>query len=233
MGSRFGGGWRFYAWGLSPWWLAHWGYFRDVVGLELDGDLWERTSMAEAASSAGYWWPFRDFVMVCDNPVEIHVERAGEREHRMHCETGPAISWADGYGIYMWHGVQVPAWVIHEPTVARAIQEGNSEVRRAAFERIGWADAIDELRREHGAELVGTAPDPGNHPNRLELYSLPERIYEEPVNLLLMTNGSPDRAGTIRRYGETVPADITDPLAAAAWQYGVQPSVYAGLARRT
>ncbi len=48
-----------------------------------------------------------------------------------------------------------------------------------------------------------------------------------------MVNGSPDRDGQLRRYGETVPASITDPLSAAAWQYGVEPNVYAQLARRT
>lgn len=119
--------------------------------------------------------------------------------------------------------------MITEPDVGRAIREPNSEVRRAAFERIGWADAVVEL----GLSPMATAPDPGNAPNMLELYALPEQIYEEPVNLLLMVNGSPDRSGAVRRYGETVPASITDPIAAASWQYGVAPEIYAQLARRT
>lgn len=54
-----------------------------------------------------------------------------------------------------------------------------------------------------------------------------------PVNLLLMVNGSPDRSGAQRRYGETVPADITSAMEAAAWQYGVHPDAYAQLVRRT
>ena len=228
MGGRFGG-WGFaYNWATSPWWLSYWTFFRDVAGLELEGDLWERVTKSEAASSAGYWWPFDDFVMVCDNPVELHVETAGG-EKRMHCETGPAISWADGYGIYMWHGVQVPAWVIHEPTVDRALKEPNSEVRRAALEHIGWPKVIAQL----GTKPIATCADPGNDPHELALYSLPEAFYDEPVNLLVMTNGSPDRSGEQRLYGETVPANIIDPLAAAAWQYGVAPDVYANLARRT
>ncbi|WP_420110637.1 hypothetical protein, partial [Pseudactinotalea sp.] len=78
-----------------------------------------------------------------------------------------------------------------------------------------------------------TTPDPGNAPNLLELYTLPEAIYEEPVNLLLMVNGSPDRSGRIRRYGETVPSTIQDAVAAASWQYGVEPATYRALARRT
>jgi len=53
------------------------------------------------------------------------------------------------------------------------------------------------------------------------------------VRLVLMTNGSPDRDGRDRRYGETVPADINDPLTAQAWAYGVPRATYAALRRRT
>ena len=80
--------------------------------------------------------------MVCDNPVELHIETAGG-EKRMHCETGPAISWADGYGIYMWHGVRVPADLIETGwDTARILREPNAEVRRCAIERMGWDQFI-------------------------------------------------------------------------------------------
>jgi hypothetical protein len=69
----------------------------------------------------------------------------------------------------------------------------------------------------------------------LALYRLPDNInpYRQPVNLLLMVNGSPDRSGALRRYGETVPATIKKADVAAAWQYGLNPSVYRQLERRT
>ena len=41
------------------------------------------------------------------------------------------------------------------------------------------------------------------------------------------------RSGAIRRYGETVPANIEDPIAASAWQYQVDPNVYKTLERRS
>lgn len=188
---------------------------------------WEGNQIV--AENAYWWWAFKGFVVISERPSELHRDE----ENRLHNETGMAISWPDGWGFFSWHGTRVPEWVITEPTVEKAIREPNSEIRRAAFERIGWADAIDELVREHGAELLGVAADPGNGDNLLELYSLPEAIYEEPVNVLLMVNGSPDRSGAIRRYGETVPANIKSPVAAAAWQYGVEENVYAGLVRRT
>jgi hypothetical protein len=38
--------------------------------------------------------------------------------------------------------------------------------------------------------------------------------------------------GTRREFGETVPADITDPVAAAAWQIGISPQDYRATVRR-
>ncbi|OPZ65374.1 MAG: hypothetical protein BWY85_00626 [Firmicutes bacterium ADurb.Bin506] len=234
---RFGGH-------LWPNWRAYVAFFRDVVELQLDDDIWDRSRAYDDASSAGWWWPFRDFVMVCEPPVELHVERVGPDgwgSHRMHCETGPAVRWSDGWGVYSWHGTEVPAWVIEEPTMEKAMAESNTERRRAALESYGWGKAITEI----GEEPISTCPDPGNAPHVLKLYSLPKKYnpYGQPVNLLVMTNGSPDRSGDLRIYGETVPVKVSTKgrdgkeyppaLCSAAWQYGVDPSVYAQIERRT
>jgi hypothetical protein len=173
----------------------------------------------------------RDFVMVVDTPAVINVERVapqGWGSHRLHCEAGPAVAWADGWCVYSWHGVRVPAWVIENPTVEQALKEPNTEIRRAALEHIGWPNVVREL----GTKPIATAADPGNDPHELTLYPLPREFYGEPVNLLVMVNGSPDRDGSQRLYGETVPANIKDPLAAAAWQYGVDVETYAQIALR-
>lgn len=77
-------------------------FLRDVVKLHLDGDLWERSRTFEDAQSAGCWWPFVDFVMVCDVPTVLHLEPVDETwvSACLHCETGPAVAWADGWGVY-------------------------------------------------------------------------------------------------------------------------------------
>ena len=175
--------------------------------------------------NAYWWWAFKGFAVLTERPTQI----VRDPEGRLHSETGQAITWPDGWGFHSWHGTRVPEWVIENPTVEKALKEPNSEIRRAAFESIGWDKAIEQLN----LTPLGVCADPGNFPHSLTLYELPERIYEEPVNLLLMVNGSPDRDGELRRYGETVPANIREPLAAAAWQYDVPVDVYAQLVRRT
>ena len=227
MGSRFGGGW-YYSWGLSPWWLSYWGFFRDVVGLELAGDLWDRTQKAESAASAGYWWPFRDFIMVCDNPTVIHMETVGGQP-RMHCETGPAIQWSDGYGIHVWHGTTVPEWVITDPTPERAMRERNDEVRRAAIERIGWHEFTT------GLTVLCEVEDPGNPGQSLVLFDLNNKAgrkllgsdeWEEFPRLIVMHNASLDRGGHRRTYSRLVPGTVTDPVQGIAESYGISRDEY-------
>jgi len=51
--------------------------------------------------------------------------------------------------------------------------------------------------------------------------------------VLPAVNGSIERDGRRRRYGLAVPRSVDDPVAAAAWPYGLSAAQYAQLARRT
>jgi len=213
---RYLGGQHWAAWGAS---LA---YYRDVCGLQLPGDLWERARAYDAAQSAGWWWAHRDYVIVAERPRVLHTERVapdGWGSHRLHCATGPAIAW-DGWALHYWHGRRVPASLIEGDgwTVEQILAEPNAEIRRCAIERIGW----ERLVADAGLRAVATAPDPGNAPHELALYDLPPDLadmYTWPARLLLAVNGSVERDGTRRRYGLIVPAHHEDPVAAAADLY--------------
>ncbi len=60
-----------------------------------------------------------------------------------------------------------------------------------------------------------------------------ERWYDEPVRVLLCTNGTVERDGTRHRFGLTVPGSISDPIAAAGWTFGLDSSTYKQLVRAT
>ena len=219
---------RLQKWSLNCCWGQHevWLSFYDTFA-EFGIDTGQITGLVEVAKSCGWWWPMEDVVVLTERPALIHLDD----QQRLHAEDGPAIQWPDGWGFYCWHGTRVPEWDINSPSVGKAMSEQNTEIRRAAFEKIGWGEVMKEVNEEP----IDVCEDPGNPPHSLALYRLPDKInpYGRPVNLLLMVNGSPDRSGEIRRYGETVPADIDSALAAAAWQYGVDADVYRQLARRT
>ena len=115
LGGQFWvGGWY---WGGS--WAS---YFREVCGLHLSGDIWDRARAYEATmESACWWWPHRDFVLAVERPTVIHRELTdparsrGWKSHRLHCDDGPAVVWPDGWGVYAIHGVRVPRQVVEAP----------------------------------------------------------------------------------------------------------------------
>lgn len=181
------------------------------------------------ARSAGMWWALRDVVVLCERPTEILHDSQG----RLHGQDGPAITYPDGWGVYVWHGTGVPASLIEGWSIAKIVKQSNTEIRRCAVERIAAVHGWPELIRRAGWRQVGeTVPDPGNPGQTLSLYQVPD-IYDIPVNLLLMTNGTAERDGTRRQYAETVPQDITDPVAAAGWQIGLPGKYYRQTVRRT
>jgi len=101
-------------------------------------DIMRRLKAYELAQkSACYWWPNKDFIMVCNRPKHIHRNRNGQ----LHSETEQAIEWPDGWGLYMLNGVRVTKELVETPREKLdphiIIKESNAEVRREIVRKIG------------------------------------------------------------------------------------------------
>jgi hypothetical protein len=195
-------------------------------------DLRQLDWWATLARSCGWWWPQTQHCVISERTTTVHTESVPgtlHNERRAHNPRGHAVGFTDGWGTHSWHGTPVPAWVIANPTVDRIAEEPNVEVRRCAIERLGW----DTYIHRAGLALVASAADPGNPGCDLHLYDLPTRVWGAPTRVLLAVNGSVERDGQRRRYGLSVPGDITDPVAAAGWSYGLSAAQYTQLQRRT
>ena len=214
--------------GDAVWGQHEAGYLGWCDAMQLIGVNLDVAGLSTVARNAGWWWPMRDTVILTDRPDTLHRDPQG----RLHCETGPALRYRDGWAIHAIHGVRVPADLIETGwDVARILEEDNAEVRRAAIELTGWEHFISDS----GLTLVASAPDPGNPPHELELYDLPDRLrdmYDDQARILLCTNGSVEPDGTRRRYGLPVPAHHNDPVAAAADLYGWPVEAYRQLVVR-
>ena len=208
--------------GVAVWGQHEAGYLGWCDAMQLIGVNLDVEGLSTVARNAGWWWPMRDTVILTDRPDTLHRGPQG----RLHCETGPALRYRDGWAIHAIHGVRVPADLIETGwDVKRTLEEDNAEVRRAAIELTGW----DRFIADAGLTLVASAPDPGNPPHDLELYDLPDRLrdmYDDQARILLCTNGSVEPDGTRRRYGLPVPAHHNDPVAAAADLYGWPVEAY-------
>ncbi|MBT2206491.1 MULTISPECIES: DUF6745 domain-containing protein [Actinomadura] len=211
---------------LNPEWTAYYDALRRMSGNRFTADQGARLDLwADVLRSCGPWWPHENFCIASERPVALHTEVSGENgERRPHRADGPALRYADGWEMHFWHGTPVPAWVVDEPSVQRIEREPNVEIRRCAIENLGWASYIDQA----GLRLVASAADPGNPGSELRLYDL-----RRETRVLLAVNGSVERDGRRRRYGLTVPGSLDDPIAAAAWTYGLSAAEYSLLARRT
>lgn len=182
--------------------------------------------LIKVAKNAGWWWAFDDTAVMTDRAEYLERDAQGA----LHSANRMALQYRDGWGLWSWHGRRVPEWVITNPTVEQIVAEENVEIRRCAIEAIGWDQFIAkaELRK-----IGESMQDPGNPGQEISLYDVPERLWGSPVRLLLCVNGSTERNGTRRRYGLTVPSDVPDPLAAAAWTYRLSREEYAQAVRRT
>jgi len=55
-------------------------------------------------------------VLLSVRHTAVHVDERG----RLHCKDGMACSYSEGRGIYAWHGVRIPEWIITQPNGAIA-----------------------------------------------------------------------------------------------------------------
>jgi len=210
-------------------WESYWLAFYDI-GFRVTQDTKLRPrldALIAVARSCGSWFPMQGGVVIGDRPTLLLREQDG----RLHCASGPAVEYADGWRMFAWHGLQVPEWVILAPTPKLIANEPNAEVRRCAIESYGW----DRFMQFLCAKPIAVAPDVA-HPLEdatVELFDVPRDVWPSPVRLVLVRNASPEPDGTFRRYGLTVDASISDPIEALAWTAGVDADSYRLLARAT
>jgi hypothetical protein len=212
--------------------LAFYGCALLIAGRPADPRL---GALSSVVAETGWLIPMRGAVIAGARPAVLHRDARGD----LHNPVGMAVAYPDGWGFYAWHGRRVPRWVIVAPSTEAITTENNVEVRRCAIESLGWDRFIAEaglvpVTAGHGKDLTAArVPDPGNPGQHLVLYDVPERLWGSRIRLLMCTNGTPERDGSRRRYGLTVPAHISDPVEAAAWTAGLGKHEYAGMVRRT
>ncbi len=98
---------------------------------------------AELNQNIGYWWALDGIVVATEKPSAINLDDGGF----LHSDTGLAIEYRDGLGLYRIHGVEIPGWVVTNPeqiTVEKIDVTVNMDVRRIMIERMGHAKYLDE-----------------------------------------------------------------------------------------
>lgn len=190
-------------------WVSYYDYLRQKgqKGIEpLDG-------LIRMAKASGWWWPFDGICFVSERPSEIHRDNRG----RLHQETGMCIRFPDGWGLYAWNGILVPADVIEldEPISLERIEaEPNVEVRRVLIERFG----LDNYLREGKCIKI-------HHDETGTLYRMDLR-GDEPIMVVQVVNSSPEPDGTFKEYFLRVPPNTVRARQGIAWTFGLSEDEY-------
>lgn len=175
---------------------------RDILGLRLPEHA-KYAAWEAAALSGGFRCLHEKFCIVSDFPEFIRVDD----RHLPHCETGPSHRWRDGWSLYHWHGVAVPAeWIEDRASLTAAVALGqeNIELRRAACEMVGWHRILADLK----AVTIDKDDDP--QIGELVEVNLPDAGKERFLRVL---------CGTQREFAIPVPKNMKTALAANSWTY--------------
>jgi hypothetical protein len=198
----------------EAYWLAVYDYFHNEVGVK---NLERIFPLLEVARTCGWVYCARDTAIVMSKPTFIRMDE----DRRLHCETGAAIEYPDGFRVYAWHGVRIPGeWIENRAalTAQRALRVENMEQRRAACEIVGWVNIIDQLQ----GVVIDADEDP--QVGTLMRVNIPEVGEEQFLRVL---------CGTGREFALPVPPDMRTALQANAWTFDIEPDVLRMLEVRT
>jgi hypothetical protein len=201
-------------------WLAFHHYFYEVLGLtDQAGSL---PGLWELAQSAGWALPHQNICWVS----ERHHILSRDDRGRLHCNTGPACAYPDGWAIYAVHGVRVPRYVIEDPAqidVARIGAETNAEIRRVMIERYRHGENVSGSAayvRDSGAKRL-------DHDERFGTLWRRDLPNDEPIVMIEVINSTPEPDGRFKRYWLRVPPGTKTAHEAVAWTFGVPAKDYA------
>jgi hypothetical protein len=196
-------------------------YFGEVLGFE-----WcKKVAAFETLLGVGFWWPFRDRVIISELP-EIYCDDRGN----FHRDNGLAIEWPNSTGFYFSHGVRVPDFIITNPekiSIEGIQHEGNAEVRRVMIQKMGW----DRWLRDSGAKPIHSDDFGTLYRIQVEVkvrdeFSWRDPEREESICLVKVTNSTPEPDGSFRDYILRVPPDMRRAKQAIAWTFGLSEDQY-------
>lgn len=172
--------------------------FRDVLGLNLKHH--EKYRAWEAcAVEGGFRFMHKEFCIVSDRPERLLVDD----QNRPHCADGPSHRWRDGWSLYHWHGMRIPAereYIIHSPeqiTVAKIEAETNAEIRRVMMERYGYERYMRDCNAVVVDQLPVDHPIKGLRDARLLVKNVRD---DEPIVYVDLLNSTPEPDGSVKRY---------------------------------
>ncbi len=200
--------------GQDAYWLAF-SEFAGILGVPYDKAEHLRAYI-DYAKTSGWMYAYKGLALVSDRPDALHKDAEG----RLHCETGPALTYPDGYCLYAWHGTNIPArWITDKAslTAQEALAQENTTLRAIAMQIVGWPGMMDQL----DARIIASHPK-GPIGGDLLAVRKDKIIAEMPGEMRFLRAECPSNGTICFR----VPDHIATPQEAQAWKSGLRPDDY-------
>ena len=184
-------------------------FCNSVLNCEVYPQKWKLSQSLIA--ECGAIVPCEKICLLCDRPRALRFDE----EQRLHAEGEPAIEFADGFSVYVHHGVRVPEkYGKTHPEHWHAewlLSEENAEVRRVLIQSIGY----DRICQELAATQLDTWQE-------YALLRIDADVDVEPIFLLKMTCPSTGYIHALR-----VSPEVESAREAIAWvNWGIDPEEF-------
>jgi hypothetical protein len=185
-------------------------YFHDVCGLRRQtsalAGLWQ------VAKNAAWILPNERVCWLSERPTSIKSDSNG----RLHAPDGPALSYGDGWAVYAWKGVLVPAWIVDRPeriNVRSIAASHDPQIRRCMI------DILTPQRFIADGGAYRVSQDETGILWR-------QRWRWEAWAAVEVVNGTAEPDGTHKHYFLQVPPTVRSAREAVAWTYGLTEQRY-------
>lgn len=187
------------------------GIFLDIPEVEDMVEKYQLREFMQLFKYCGWYWTFDGLCVLTERPTEFHIENEVGQRYQLHNENGPAVTYSDGWSVYVWHGITVPKHVIVEPeliTLKSIKRQRNAEIRRILLDRYGFERFITDS---------GAIPI---HADRFGTLYHVDFNNDETLAVVSVLNNTPEPGGERKRYLLRVPPYIMTAKSAVAWTFG-------------
>lgn len=197
-------------------WLPLFGFAAQYLNLAVDEKSKEwLTNLLTLRRNHVEMQPYETICFLCEPPQTIFFNDRGF----LHNTNAPAITFKDGFNIYMNNGVALSEQIAMRPNELAVEQingEQNVEVRRIMIQQYG----TEKYLEDSGAQAIDSDPAYG------VLYRK-EQTMDEPIVMVKVINATPEPDGSSpKAYFLRVPPYIATAKEAVAWTFNMEGNEY-------
>lgn len=178
----------------------------------------------ELSANCGFWFASPDLALISSKPIELCFNGS-----KLHNDNGPAIRFADGFGVHFINDFAVPKKVALGLFDANdVLKEENVEIRRIMTEKLGGSGALLKklkLPVAHKDEFgILYRVEGGEGADKLrELYGK-LGAFREDFCVVQVLNSTPEPDGSKREFLLRVPPTCRTAKDAVLWTGGITRS---------